>query len=171
MEVGAGYNKKRLRGKKYFHELLERVDEIPDTVKDFLKMSRSSFELFQGIQKQLIAVLRSNLIRERVERLMTIQGVGEVIALTWALEIGDPGRFSSVRKTISYCSLCSRNRKQLKGRRKKNTSCCQNRSSCRSSPNWGLCTQQHVCDATVVCFEAGGLTQTQSSAKVFQDAW
>ena len=29
MEVGAGYNKRRLRGKRYFHELLARVDEIP----------------------------------------------------------------------------------------------------------------------------------------------
>lgn len=111
MEVGASYNKKRLHGKKYFHELLERVDEIPDSVKELLKLSRSSFELFQGVQKQLISVLRGNsMIRERVERLMTIRGVGEVTALTWTLEIGDPERFSSVSKAISYCGLCSAQR-------------------------------------------------------------
>jgi transposase len=29
------------------------------------------------------------------------------MALTWALEIDDPHRFSSVRRAISYCGLCS----------------------------------------------------------------
>ncbi len=38
---------------------------------------------------------------------MTIPGIGEITALTWVLEIGDPMRFSSVRKAISYCGLCS----------------------------------------------------------------
>lgn len=38
---------------------------------------------------------------------MTIRGVGEVTALTWALEVGDPGRFSSARKAVSYYGLCS----------------------------------------------------------------
>jgi transposase len=41
---------------------------------------------------------------------MTIRGVGEVTALTWTLEIGDPERFSSVSKAISYCGLCSAQR-------------------------------------------------------------
>ena len=108
MEVGASYSKRRLHGKKYFHELLERVEEIPPSVKDLLKLSRASFEMFRDVQKRLIAALRNNdLIRERVRRLMTIQGVGEVTALTWALEIGDPLRFSSIRQAISYCGLCS----------------------------------------------------------------
>lgn len=108
MEVGASYSKKRLHGKKYFHELLERVEEIPPSVKDLLKLSRASFEMFRDVQKRLIAGLRDNdLIRERVRRLMTIQGVGEVTALTWALEIGDPSRFSSIRQAVSYCGLCS----------------------------------------------------------------
>lgn len=108
MEVGAQYNKKRLRGKHYFHQLLETVDDIPDTVKDLLKLSRSSFEMFNAIQKRLTQELRNNsLIRERVERLMSIRGVGEITALTWALEIGPPTRFNSIRKAISYCGLCS----------------------------------------------------------------
>lgn len=34
MEVGASYSKKRLRGKKYFHQLLERVDDIPQSVRE-----------------------------------------------------------------------------------------------------------------------------------------
>jgi transposase len=111
MEVGAGYSKKRLHGKKYFDGLLERVDEIPPSVKELLKLSRASFEMFHAVQKRLIKALRtSGLIQERVRRLMTIRGVGEVTALTWALETGDPLRFDSIRQAISYCGLCSAQR-------------------------------------------------------------
>ncbi len=38
---------------------------------------------------------------------MTIRGIGEVTALTWVLEIGEPSRFNSTRQAISYCGLCS----------------------------------------------------------------
>jgi len=108
MEVGAVYDKKRLHGKKYFGALLERVEDVPDSVKGLLKLSRNSFEMFDDIQKQLVAALRQNrLIRERVERLMSIPGVGELTALTWVLEIGEVSRFTSSRQIISYCGLCS----------------------------------------------------------------
>jgi transposase len=46
-------------------------------------------------------------LRERIERLMTIPAVGPITALTWALEVGDVGRFSSIKKAISYCGLCA----------------------------------------------------------------
>ncbi|MBN2258290.1 MAG: IS110 family transposase, partial [Anaerolineaceae bacterium] len=108
MEVGVTYSKRRLHGKKYFHELLNRVDEIPPSVKELLQLSRSSYEMFRSFQKQLVATLRTDsLIRERVHRLMTIPGVGEITALTWVVEIDDPGRFTSIRKAVSYCGLCS----------------------------------------------------------------
>lgn len=111
MEVGAGYSKRRLRGRKYFHELLEKVEEIPPSVKDLLLLSRAGYEMFQRFQKRLVQGLRTTpLIQERVCRLMTIPGVGEVTALTWALEIGPPERFGSIRKAISYCGLCSAQR-------------------------------------------------------------
>jgi len=108
MEVGVTYSKRRLHGKKYFHELLERVDEIPPSVRELLQLSRSSYEMFRSFQKRLVETLRTNqLIRDRVHRLMTIPGVGEITALTWVVEIGDPERFTSIRKAISYCGLCS----------------------------------------------------------------
>lgn len=108
MEVGASYNKKRLHGKKYFNTLLERVEDVPPSVNELLKLSRSGLEMFQGVQRKLLDTLHDNaLIRERVRRLMSIDGIGEVTALTWVLEIGDFGRFSSVRQVISYCGLCS----------------------------------------------------------------
>ena len=111
MEVGATYDKQRLHGKRYFKQLLERVEDVPDSVKELLSLSRGNLELFAAVQKKLIKTLRENeVILERVERLRSIAGVGEVMALTWVLEIGDPERFSSSRQAISYCGLCSAQR-------------------------------------------------------------
>lgn len=111
MEVGAPYNKHRLHGKKYFGELLERVEDVPDSVKDLLRLSRGNLEMFSAVQKKLTGTLREQaLIRERVERLQSIPGVGEIMALTWVLEVGDPGRFSNSRQAVSYCGLCSAQR-------------------------------------------------------------
>ncbi|MDO8931691.1 MAG: IS110 family transposase [Rhodocyclaceae bacterium] len=108
MEVGVQYSKKRLYGKKYFNTLLERVEDVPNSVKELLKLSRSGFELFDSIQKKLVnALLKNKQIHDRVQRLMSIPGVGEVTALTWVLEIGELDRFSSSRHAISYCGLCS----------------------------------------------------------------
>jgi transposase len=36
--------------------------------------------------------------------------VGPITALTWALEVGDVQRFSSIKKAISYCGLCGAER-------------------------------------------------------------
>ena len=111
MEVGITYSKKRLHGRKYFRELLERVEDIPPSVKALLQLSRSGYEMFRSFQKRLVVELRTNqLIRDRVARLMTIPGVGEITALTWVLEMEDSRRFTSIRKAVSYCGLCSAQR-------------------------------------------------------------
>lgn len=108
MEVGATYDKRRLYGRKYFNQLMERVEDVPDSVKELLQLSRGNLELFTAIQKKLVNALREKpMIRNRVQRLMSIDGVGEILALTWVLEVGDPARFSSSRDAISYCGLCS----------------------------------------------------------------
>jgi len=111
MEVGAEYNKKRLHTKRYFTELLGRIEDVPESVITMLRLSRGSLEMFEQVQKRLIKELRENkIIKDRVERLMTIDGVGEITALTWVLEIGDPLRFHSIRQAVSYCGLCSAQR-------------------------------------------------------------
>ena len=108
MEVGTQYDKRRLHGKRYFSNLLERIEDVPDSVKILLRMSRSGLEMFDGVQKKLTgSLLKNKMIKERVERRMTIRGVGEVTALTWVLETGEVSRFSSSRNAISYCGLCS----------------------------------------------------------------
>lgn len=108
MEVGASYEKKRLHGRKYFNALLDNVEYVPDSVKELLILSRGNLELFTAAQKKLISALRDHpLISQRVECLRSIVGVGEVLALTWVLEIGEVDRFSNSRQAISYCGLCS----------------------------------------------------------------
>jgi len=108
MEIGAEYNKKRLYGTKYFQELLESLDYVPESVLNLLQMSRSSMESFNKMQKSLIRALRSDpRISHRVEMLMSIPGVGEVTALTWVLEVGDVTRFNRISQAVSYCGLCS----------------------------------------------------------------
>jgi len=37
---------------------------------------------------------------------MSIPAIGPITALTWALEVGEVQRFSSIKKAISYCGLC-----------------------------------------------------------------
>lgn len=108
MEVGAEYSKKKLHGKKYFTELLDQLEDVPPSVIEMLKLSRSNLEIFTAVQKKLVRQLKANpLIHDRVKRLQSIRGVGELTALTWVLEIGEPDRFSSVKKAVSYCGLCA----------------------------------------------------------------
>jgi transposase len=108
MEAGAEYEKKKLFGKKYFNELLDGLDYVPESVKEMARMSHVSVKYFETNQKRLVEALRNNpLLNGRVERLMSIPGVGEITALTWALEIDDPHRFSNRKKAVSYCGLCS----------------------------------------------------------------
>lgn len=112
METGVSYDKRRLHGKRYFHTLItQRLDEVPESVIDLLQLSRNNLELFTAIQKKLITVLRHHrAISQRVEHLMTIPGVGEILALTWVLEMGEVTRFMSTRRAVSYCGLCSAHR-------------------------------------------------------------
>jgi transposase len=106
MESGAEYNKKRLHGEQYFADLVETLEEVPESVKDLLRLSRGALETFQATQQRLLMTLAEHpQLLERVKRLKSIRGVGNVTALTWALEIGDPHRFRSIDKAVSYCGL------------------------------------------------------------------
>jgi transposase len=108
MEAGAEYSKQRLHGKKYFTKLLDTVKEVPESVKDLLRLSRDAMEMFETTQQQLLGQLRRDpRLAERVILLRSIRAVGEVTALTWILEVGDPHRFSSVAQAVSYCGLTS----------------------------------------------------------------
>lgn len=108
METGTPFQKEKLHGKRYFAELLKSLEEVPESVKDLLCLSRGAMEMFELTQKRLIRRLLANpQLAQRIERLASIPGVGDITALTWALEVGDPRRFSSSAGVMSYCGLTS----------------------------------------------------------------
>ena len=108
METGTAYNKERLHGKAYFSELLGSLQEVPRSVVELLQLSRGQVELFAAIQRRLLQGLRKHPeLSQRVMRLQSIPGVGEILALSWALEVGEVDRFPSLAQAVSYCGLTS----------------------------------------------------------------
>ena len=107
MEAGVSYNKQRLHKAGYFRELLATNPDIDAGLRSLLRQCR---QLVVRLGKTESALTRSlqqdRLLTERVERLMSIPGIGPIGALTWALEVGEVQRFSSIKKAISYCGLC-----------------------------------------------------------------
>src|SRR5579864_4012563 len=111
METGAPFVKSKWHGKKYFTQLVATLQEVPESVKDLLRMSRGAMEMFESTQKRLVKrLLTEPALQQRVERLASIPGVGPITALTWALEIADPHRFPSIADAVSYGGLCSASR-------------------------------------------------------------
>jgi hypothetical protein len=68
-----------------------------------LRLRRETAVRWQRTERALVRSLhRESLLMNRVEQLMTIHAVGPVAALSWALEVGDVQRFSSIKKGVSY---------------------------------------------------------------------
>src|SRR4029077_8097276 len=79
MEGGAEYSKRRLHGKSSFSELLDQLEEVPESVKDLLRLSGGALEMFAAMQRQLLDRLQEEpLLVKRVKLLRSIGGVGEV---------------------------------------------------------------------------------------------
>ena len=107
MEAGVSYNKQRLHKAGYFRELLATNPDINDGLGSLLRVCRETVVRLQRTESALVRSLeRDRQLLVRVERLQTIPAVGPITALTWALEVGDVKRFSSIKKAISYCGLC-----------------------------------------------------------------
>src|SRR6202167_2277247 len=60
MESGTAFVKDKLHGKKYFSELMKGLEEVPESVKDLLRMSRATREMFESVEKQLVRRLLSD---------------------------------------------------------------------------------------------------------------
>ncbi len=108
METGIPFNKQKLHQRRYFNELLRnQANAMPDSMPELLRLSRSTIDGLGQMNKQLLQALHTDhVLVDRVQRLMTIPGVGQMLSLTWALEMGDINRFRSVKDAISYCGLC-----------------------------------------------------------------
>src|SRR5499427_6610245 len=107
MEAGVTYNKQKLHKTGYFRELLAGNPNIDSGLCSLLRQCREMVVRLGKMESALIHSLQQDpLLAERVERLMSIPGIGPITALTWALEIGEVQRISSIKKAISYCGLC-----------------------------------------------------------------
>lgn len=107
MEAGVSYNKQKLHKAGYFRELLASNPDIDASLRSLLCQCREMVVRLGKMEAALIHSLQQDrLLEERVERLMSIPGIGPITALTWALEVGEIQRFSSIKKAISYCGLC-----------------------------------------------------------------
>ena len=107
MEAGVSYNKQKLHKAGYFRELLASNPDINAGLRSLLGQCREMVVRLGKMETALIRSLQQDrLLAERVERLMSIPAVGPITALTWALEVGEVQRFSSIKKAISYCGLC-----------------------------------------------------------------
>jgi transposase len=107
LETGVSQNKQRLHKVGYFRDLLSTNEDISESIRPLLRLSRETIVRLQKTDYGVVSSLqRDPLLAERIKRLRTIPGVGPITALTWALEIGDVSRFRSIQQAISYCGLC-----------------------------------------------------------------
>jgi len=112
METGVSHNKRQLHRVGYFRDLMASNENIDDSIRPLLQLSRDTITRLQKTESVLVRSLqRDPSLTARVQRLKTVPGVGPITALTWALEIGDISRFRSIRHAISYCRLCGDEKK------------------------------------------------------------
>jgi transposase len=111
IESGVPYQKSKLHQKHYFQEVMEAHSELIEEFQQQLAFNRGQIARLEQMEDLTIRQLLVHpLLKERVEKLQSIKGVGPVTALTWALEIAEPARFRNERRAISYCGLCSAER-------------------------------------------------------------
>ena len=108
MGAGVEYQRRRLHGKRYFAELLRENQWIGSQMRPLLEFNRGQIESLQAMDRRLMQMLeRHPRLEARIQFLRGIDGVGAVTALTWALEVGTPERFGSIKQAMSYCGLTS----------------------------------------------------------------
>jgi len=110
MTHGVEYDGSRIHRKRYFREFA-RTLEADKRLVEMLQFSRGQLEVLSELERRVMRLLYTDPgLSARVELLTSIPGVGEITALTWALEVWDPHRFSNSKKAISFCGLCSAQR-------------------------------------------------------------
>src|ERR1700686_2500176 len=77
METGASYNKQRLHKVGYFRELLSSNEEVQESIRPLLRLSRGTIVRCQKTEYALVSSLqRDPILAERIKRLKTVPGVG-----------------------------------------------------------------------------------------------
>lgn len=107
METGVEFPASRLHTKRAYQALLDNP-ATPPTVKTLVRMLRRLIQNLAEAQKAIFRDLeKAPELKQRLELLQTIPCVGRIMALTWALEVGDVSRFRSHSQAVSYCGLVS----------------------------------------------------------------
>jgi len=79
METGVSYNRQRLHKVSYFDELLSTNEEVNESIRPLLKLSRETIVRLQKTEYALVSSLqRDPLLAERIKRLRTVPGVGPI---------------------------------------------------------------------------------------------
>lgn len=108
MEAGVEYERRRLHGKQYFGELMRSSGWVNQELKPLFQFGRKQIEGLGEMDKRLVRMLEQHpQLKARVAALRSIDGVGPILALSWALETGTPERFSSIKDAQSYSGLTS----------------------------------------------------------------
>jgi len=111
IERGVPYETRKLHGKRYFASLLEQNAGLTEDLRPLLAFHRTQIEQLEQMDKAIVRQLVADpLLQRRIEYLKTIDGVGDITALTWAVEVGEPSRFRNERHAVSYCGLCAAQR-------------------------------------------------------------
>jgi len=83
METGVSYNKQRLHKVGYFRELFSTNEDVHESIRPLLKLSRDAIVRLQKTEYALVSSLqRDPLLADRIKRLRTVPGVGPIPALT-----------------------------------------------------------------------------------------
>jgi transposase len=76
MEAGVSYTKEKLHHRGYFHQLLANNNEIDESLRPLLRLSRENIVRLRRTEAALVRSLkRDPLLTERVKRLMSIPAV------------------------------------------------------------------------------------------------
>jgi transposase len=82
---------------------------------------KSNLKVMHVVDKQIKVVEREvkkrAVLRPEFKQLLTVNGIGEILAMTIALETGDIGRFATVGDFSSYCR-CVRSERVSNGKKK-----------------------------------------------------
>ena len=107
LETGVSHNKQRLHKVGYFRELLASNNDVSESIRPLLQLSRETIVRLQRTEYALVSSLtRDPCWRSGSSGSKRFRAWGSITALTWALEIGEVARFRSVKQAISYCGLC-----------------------------------------------------------------
>jgi len=77
------HNKRQLHRAGYFRDLMASNENIDDSIRPLLQLSRDTITRLQKTESALVRSLqRDSLLTVRIQRLKTVPGVGPITALT-----------------------------------------------------------------------------------------